>query len=169
MIFCQRPQPGTKPFLPATFEFHQRALKVIYRMFRILIIDPNTPFRKSLIKSLSSQFPAAELRDAATGAEGLKQMDTFAPHLIFMDFYLPDISSLDLAKKIRASHSEIIMAIFVRYDSPEYQAAANECGVAHLIPKDDWTVKDILALVEAVLSGTQSAHLKKAENGNSQT
>ena len=54
---------------------------------------------------------------------------------------------------------EIIMAIFVRYDSPEYQAAANECGVAHLIPKDDWTVKDILALVETVLSGTQSSHL----------
>ena len=138
-------------------------------MFKILIIDPNTPFRKSLIKSLNSQFPAAELRDTATGEEGLKQMDTFAPHLIFMDFYLPDIGGLDLAKKIRASHSEIIMAIFVRYDSPEYQAAANECGVAHLIPKDDWTVKDILALVEAVLSGTQNSDLKKAENVDSQT
>jgi DNA-binding NarL/FixJ family response regulator len=132
---------------------HQKAFKVIYRMFKILIIDPNTPFRKSLIKSLKSQFPAAGLRDTATGEEGLKQTDTFAPQLIFIDFYLPDFSGLDLAKKIRASHSEIIMAIFVRYDSPEYQAAANECGVAHLIPKDDWTVKDILALVEAVSSG----------------
>ena len=138
-------------------------------MFKILIIDPNTPFRKSLIKSLSSQFPAAEFRDAAAGEAGLKQMDTFAPHLIFMDLYLPDINGLDLAKKIRASHSEIIMAIFVRYDSPEYQTAAIECGVDHLIPKDDWTVKDILALVEAVSSGQQISHLKKAENGHSRT
>jgi hypothetical protein len=54
------------------------------------------------------------------------------------------------------------MAIFVRYDSPEYQAATNECGVAHLIPKDDWTVKDILALVETVLSCRPISHLKKA-------
>ena len=99
MIFCQRPQSGIEPFLPATYKVHQRALKVIYRMFKILIVDPNTPFRKSLIKSLSSQFPAAELRDAATGEEGLKQMNTFAPQLIFMDFYIPDISGLDLAKK----------------------------------------------------------------------
>jgi two-component system KDP operon response regulator KdpE len=131
-------------------------------MFKILIIDPNTPFRKSLIKSLSSQFPAAGLRDTATGEEGLKQIDTFAPHLVFMDFYLPDIRGLDLAKKIRASHSGIIMVIFVRYDSPEYQAAADECGVAHLIPKDDWTVKDILALVEDVLSDTQISDFKNA-------
>jgi DNA-binding NarL/FixJ family response regulator len=167
VILCQHPQSGTEPFLPATFKIHQRAFKGIYRMFKILIIDPNTPFRKSLINSLSSQFPAAELRDVATGEGGFNQMDTFVPHLIFLDLYLPDISGLDLAKKIRASHSEIIMAIFVNSDSPEYQAAAYECGVAHLIPKDDWTVKDILALVEAVLSGTHSSHLKKAENGHS--
>ncbi|MGD9077791.1 MAG: response regulator [Desulfobacterales bacterium] len=166
MIFCRRPQPGTEPFLPATFKIHQKALKGIYRMFKILIIDPNTPFRKSLVKSLSSQFPAAELRGAATGEDGLKQMDTFAPHLIFMDFYLPDISGLDLAKKIRASHSEIILAIFVHYDSPEYQAAANECGVVHLIPKDDWAVKDILALVESVISDTGLSQLQKSGNGN---
>jgi DNA-binding NarL/FixJ family response regulator len=138
-------------------------------MFKILIIDPNTPFRKSLIKSLSSQFPETELRDAVSGEEGLNQMDTFAPHLIFMDLYLPDISGLDLAKKIRASHSEIITAIFVRYDFPEYQAAASKCGVAHLIPKDDWTVKDILALVEAVSSGRQKSNLKKADNDHFKT
>jgi DNA-binding NarL/FixJ family response regulator len=137
-------------------------------MFKILIIDPNTPFRKSLIKSLSNQFPEVELRDADSGEEGINQMDTFAPQLIFIDFYLPDISGLDFAKKIRALNSEIIMAIFVRYDSPEYQAAANDCGVAHLIPKDDWTVGEILALVEAVLSGTQNSHLKKTKNGHSQ-
>ena len=135
-------------------------------MFKILIIDPNTPFRKSLIKSLSSQFPAVGLRDAATGKEGLKQMDTFAPHLIFMDFYLPDISGLDLAKKIRAFHSEIIMAIFVNYDSPEYQAAVSECGIAHLIPKDNWSGKDILALVESVISDTGISQPQKSENEN---
>ena len=167
MIFRQRPKSGAEPFLPATFKIHHRALKVIYRMFKILIIDPNTAFRKSLKKSLNSQFPAAELRDTATGEEGLKQMDNFAPHLIFMDLYLPDIGGLYLSKKISEYHSEIILAIFVGYDSPEYQAAANECGVAHLIPKDDWTVKDILALVEAVSSGTQISHLKKAENDHS--
>ena len=80
-------------------------------LFGVYVKKPTTS-----VKPFS--FPAAELRDTAAGEEGLKQMDTFEPHLIFMDLYLPDISGLDLAKKIRAFHSEIIMAIFVRYDSP---------------------------------------------------
>jgi hypothetical protein len=42
------------------------------------------------------------------------------------------------------------IAVFTRYDSPEYRdrAAANNCGVAGLIPKDDWTSEGILGLVE---------------------
>jgi hypothetical protein len=58
------------------------------------------------------------------------------------------------------------MAIFVRYDSPEYQAAASECGIAHLIPKDDWTVRGILALVESFISDTGISQLQRSGNGN---
>jgi DNA-binding NarL/FixJ family response regulator len=103
----------------------------------------------------SSKFSAAELREAGSGEEGLYQIDTLAPQMIFIDIYLPDISGLELARKIRETHSEIIMAIFASFDSPEYQATGSDSGVEHLIPKDDSTVKDILALVESVLSGTR--------------
>lgn len=120
-------------------------------MLKILIIDANTPFRKSLAKSLITRFPAVELQEAGSGGEGLKKVDTFAPQLIFIDIYLPDQNGLDLAKKIKTSHSEIIITIFASCDSPEYQAAANDSGVEHLIPKDDWTGKDILNLVGAIL------------------
>ncbi len=125
--------------------------KVMMDMFKILIIDPNTPFRESLKKSIITRFPAVELQEAGSGAEGLNKVDTFAPQLIFIDIYLPDINGLDLAKKIKASYPEAIISLFASYDSPEYQAAAKDSGVEHLIPKDDWTAKDILNWVEAVL------------------
>lgn len=123
-------------------------------MFRILIIDPNTPFRESLRKIINGRFPTIEIQEAAAGAEGLAALNTFAPLLIFIDIYLPDKNGLDLAKKIKASYPEIIIVIFARYDSPEYQAAANDCGAEHLIPKDDWTGEDILALVESIVLDT---------------
>ena len=119
-------------------------------MFRILIIDPNTPFRESLRKIINGRFPTIEIQEAADGAEGLATLNTFTPLLIFIDIYLPDKNGLDLAKKIKASYPEIIVAIFASYDSPEYRAAANDSGVEHLIPKDDWTGEDILALVESI-------------------
>jgi response regulator of citrate/malate metabolism len=51
------------------------------------------------MKSLNSRFPAAELCEAGSGKEGLNPVDAFAPQLIFIDIYLPDISGFNLAKK----------------------------------------------------------------------
>jgi DNA-binding NarL/FixJ family response regulator len=133
-------------------------------MFRILIIDPNTPFRESLRKIINGRFPTIEIQEAAAGAEGLAKLNTFAPLLIFIDIYLPDKNGLDLARKIKASHPEIIVAIFARYDSPEYQAAANDSGVEHLIPKDDWTGEDILALVESIFLDTEISRPAKIDH-----
>ncbi len=126
-------------------------------MFKILIIDPNTPFRESLKKSIITRFPAVELQEAGSGAEGLNKVDTFAPQLIFIDIYLPDISGFDLAKKIKTSYPEIIIATFASFDSPEYQAAAAACGVKYLIPKDDWSSEKLLEFVESVLANFEKA------------
>ena len=84
-------------------------------------------------------------------------MGAFAPQLIFIDIYLADISGFDLAKKIKTSYPEIIIAAFASFDSPEYQAAAAACGVEYLIPKDDWSSEKILEFVESVLTNFEKA------------
>ena len=132
-------------------------------MLRILIIDPNIPFRESLGKIINDRFPRIEIQAFAAADEGLRKLKTFAPHLIFVDIHLPDRNGLDLAKEIKTSFPEIIIAIFARYDSPEYQTAANDSGVEHLIPKDDWTGEDILALVESIFIDTEISHPAKID------
>jgi DNA-binding NarL/FixJ family response regulator len=143
--------------------------KDILAMFKILIIDSNTLFRRSLGKSLYGRFPAVEIQEAGSGAVGLRKVGSFAPQLIFIDIYLPDISGYDLAKKIKSSYPEIIIAIFVSLDSPEYRAAAAQCGVEHLIPKDDWTAADILDWVQSTRSDYEISHMIKTKNEKSKT
>ena len=133
-------------------------------MYKILIIDSNTLFRSSLGKSLYSRLPEVEIREAGSGAEGLEMVTTFSPQLIFIDIYLSDINGFELAKKIKTAFPEMIIATFASFDSPEYREAAAQCGVAHLIPKDDWTGEDILALVESTLSGTGRSLRVKTDN-----
>ena len=131
--------------------------KAMVNMFKILIIDSNTLFRKSLGKSLFARFPAVQIQESGSGAEGLRKVEAFSPQLIFIDIYLPDISGFDLAKKIKTSYPEIVIATFARFDSPEYQAAAAACGVKYLIPKDDWSSEKILEFVESVLTNFENA------------
>ena len=133
-------------------------------MFKILIIDPNIPFRKSLSKIIHDRFPQLEIVEASTGDQGLIRLKKFTPALVFIDIYLPDHNGLDLAKTIKTAYPEIIIAIFAMYDSPEYQAAANDSGVEYLIPKDDWTGSDFLALIESILANAGTSrriHINK--------
>ena len=138
-------------------------------MYKILIIDSNSLFRKSLRKSLGARFPTIEIQESGSGAEGLRKVDTFAPQLIFIDIHLSDISGFDFAKKIKRTYPETIIATFTSFDSPEYQSAAAACGVAHLIPKDDWSGSDILSLVESILASTHTSDLVKAEKDHSES
>ncbi len=121
-------------------------------MFKILIVDPNDPFRRSLKKVLVNRFQLVDIREASDGSEGLKMVQVFNPNLIFLEIHLPSESGLDLARQIKIDHPDIIIVILTSYDLPEYKTAAEESGVAHLVPKDDWTGEDMIALVQAILS-----------------
>ena len=99
--------------------------------------DPDTPFRKSFGDSLIRWFPRPENQEAGSAVQGLTQLDTLTQQLIFIDIHLPDSNGLDLAKTIKQFYPQIVIAVFTRYDSPEYRAAANNSGVAHLIPKNE--------------------------------
>jgi DNA-binding NarL/FixJ family response regulator len=121
-------------------------------MFKILIVDPNDPFRQSLKKVLMNRFPFIDIQEASDGTEGMDKVNTFDPNLIFLEIHLPAQSGLDLARRIKIEHPDIIIVILTSYDMPEYQTAAEESGVEHLVPKDDWTGVDMIDLVQLILS-----------------
>jgi len=121
-------------------------------MFKILIIDPNKPFQQSLKKVLVNRFPFVDIQEAPDGLEGMDMVPDFNPNLIFIDLHLPSESGFDLARKIKSAYPEIVTVILTSYDSPEYKAAAMNSGVEHLVPKDDWTGEDMIALVHTIMA-----------------
>jgi YesN/AraC family two-component response regulator len=125
-------------------------------MFKILIVDPNGPFRQSLKNVLVNRFPFIDIQEASDGNEGMVKVNTFNPNLIFLEIHLPAQNGLDLALKIKTDHPDIIIVILTSYDLPEYQTAAKESGIEHLVPKDDWTGVDMADLVQSILSDLDS-------------
>ena len=122
-------------------------------MFKILIIDPNVPFRQSLKKVLVNRFPFVAIEEAADGEEGADRVETFHPNLIFLELHLPQESGLDFARRIKDDHPDTVIIILTSYYLPEYRIAAEESGIEHLVPKDDWTGEDMITLVQSILSG----------------
>ena len=101
---------------------------------------------------LANRFPFVDIREVSDGIQGVEIVQSFKPNLIFLEIHLPSESGLALARQIKHDHPEIIIVILTSYNLPEYQTAAEESGVEHLIPKDDWTGEDMIALVHTILA-----------------
>ena len=53
---------------------------------------------------------------------------------------------------LAVSNPEIVIVILTSYNLPEYKKAAEESGIEHFVPKDDWTGKDMVDLVRVILT-----------------
>jgi len=107
-------------------------------MKRILIVEDNAFFLKFLKEILHSRFPSMDILEAANGDEAMQKIKTLPPNAIFMDLRLPGENGLELTKKIKAQHPDIIVVILTNYDLPEYREAAYQCGADHFLPKDSF-------------------------------
>ena len=90
--------------------------------------------------------------EAADGVEALKEIDCGAPNLIFMDFMLPGENGLELTRKIKASHPDIIIIILTSYDLREIQKLATQYKPDYFFNKSSITTGEIATLVKSILS-----------------
>ena len=119
------------------------------KKFRILIVDDNVFFRKALMERLQTSFPEVAINEVAKGGEALGEIDAFLPDLIFMDIKLSGENGLELTKKIKSAHPNIIIFIMTSYDLFEYRDAASQYGANRFLAKDSFNWKELEELVKS--------------------
>ena len=126
-------------------------------MFKILIVEDSFLFRNLLKETLQSQFPAAEVIEAADGKEALQKIDFSNPNLVFMDIELHGENGLNLTRRIKAQYPHLVVIFLTSHDLQEYRDAAYQSGADYFLSKGTATKVDILALVDSILSDRQSS------------
>jgi CheY-like chemotaxis protein len=119
--------------------------------FKVLIVEDSTLFRQLLKAMLQDRFSSIEIHEAMDGEEALQKTEVLRPVLIFMDIRLPGENGLELTRRIKARHPEIIVIILTAYDLPEYREVSEQYA-DYFFSKDSVTTENILKLVESVLS-----------------
>ncbi len=121
-------------------------------MLKTLIVDDSATFRKTFKKALCERFPFMLIEEALDATEALQKIKAFLPNLVFMDIRLPGESGLELTRRIKASHPEIVIIILTAYDLREYREVAYDGGADAFIPKSSLNLADIAALIKSVFS-----------------
>jgi DNA-binding NarL/FixJ family response regulator len=119
--------------------------------FKVLIVEDSALFRESFTSSLVDRFPAVEFHGAGDGGEALQKVEAYHPNLIFMDIRLPGESGLELTRKIKISHPDILIVILTSYDLPEYREAATQYRADYFFSKGSSEAANIFKLVESIL------------------
>ena len=121
-------------------------------MFKTLLVEDNSAFRELYKSTLRDHFPSMEIAEAVDGVEAMNAIAASLPDLIFMDIKLPGENGLQLTKKIKKDHPEIIVAVLTSYDFPEYREAAVKNGADYFLVKGLETSEEVLTLVEKIFS-----------------
>jgi DNA-binding NarL/FixJ family response regulator len=128
-------------------------------MFKTMLIEDNSPFRSVFKEGLKSRFPSMTITEAVNSEEALTEIGALSPHLIFMDIRLPGENGLELTRRIKTDHPEIIIIIFTSHNIPEYLEAAARYKDDYFLSKSSVATEEIFKLVKIIL-------LEKGFNAN---
>jgi DNA-binding NarL/FixJ family response regulator len=112
---------------------------------RILLVDDNPSVRHYLRAILELQTSWQVCGEARTGAEALQKVLEALPDLIVLDYQMPDLNGVDIARQICELSPKIPILMVTIHLSRQLADAARQAGVRGACAK-----QDIGSVVEAV-------------------
>lgn len=103
---------------------------------RILVADDQALVRDSLAELLATE--EHEVRTAADGAQAIDIAAVWHPHVVLLDVYMPGLSGLDAARRLRALEGGREMTLFMLSGmeiTPAWAALARDAGFDDCLDK----------------------------------
>jgi two-component system invasion response regulator UvrY len=114
-------------------------------VIRILIVDDNPAVRRYLRAILEQQESWQVSGEARSGAEALQSVLQAPPDLVVLDYQMPDLNGVDVARQISELFPKLPILMVTLHLSKQLADAAREAGVRGACAK-----QDISSVVEAV-------------------
>ncbi|MBM4082771.1 MAG: sigma-54-dependent Fis family transcriptional regulator, partial [Planctomycetes bacterium] len=100
---------------------------------RILIVDDDHITRRSLSEFLHLE--GYEVEVAECGTEALQKVEQNGFNVVLTDLSMPDVSGLEILKKIKAQEPETIVVIITGYGTIESAVESIKLGAYHYVTK----------------------------------
>ena len=118
-------------------------------MVRILVVDDNPSVRHYLRALLEQRSTWQVCAEARTGKEALQRVEKNRPDMILLDFQMPDLNGLDVARQISSLFPEIPILMVTIHLSKQLAEEARRVGIRGACAKTD--VGSIVEAVDALL------------------
>lgn len=118
-------------------------------MVRILLVDDNPSVRQYLRAILEQQSSWHVCGEARSGAEALKKVVENSPDLVLLDYQMPDLNGVDIARQISQLCPKVCILMVTLHLSRRLVEEARIAGVRGACAKQD--IGSVIEAVEILL------------------
>jgi len=118
----------------------------------ILIGDDHSVVRRGLKAILGEAYPNADIEEAIDGSDLLKKAVSREWQIIISDITMPDLSGLEVVKKIKELKPRIPVLILSIHSAEHYATRVLKAGAAGYLTKESAT-EELVNAVKHIISG----------------
>jgi DNA-binding NarL/FixJ family response regulator len=107
------------------------------RNVRVLTVDDQERFRVAARDVIAATAGFESVGEAASGEEALGAVDRLAPELVLLDVRMPGLDGLEVARRVTATHPEVVVVLISIDDRVDVPSAAQLARVP-LVRKQDF-------------------------------
>lgn len=135
-------------------------------VLKVLVIDDEPGIRSGVTRILQNFHVAYpfmdedytyEVREAASGEEGIEMIEGEMPDIILLDNKLPGIQGIEVLEHIREKKYDVVVAMITSYASLDVAVRATRDGATDFIPKP-FTPQELKSSIENI---TKQQYLKR--------
>ena len=116
---------------------------------RVLLADDHPGVRAGIRTLLEKASDIEVVGEAGDGFEALKLAEDLAPDVLLLDIEMPQMSGVEVARKLRARGSPIRILVLSAYQDRQYIQAALSSGAMGYLTKDEAPEKIVKAVRNA--------------------
>jgi DNA-binding NarL/FixJ family response regulator len=122
------------------------------KKIKIILVDDHQLVRDGIKALLSGTSDIEIIGEASDGKELFQQLATLKPDLLIMDISLPDISGIEITKKICQDFPGIKVMMLSMYNSEDFILNSIKAGAKGYLPKNT-SRNELLEAIYAIQSG----------------
>ena len=115
---------------------------------RVMVVEDAPEFQELVVLTLTLEPHFNVEFIASSGEEAMEAFDRVSPELVLLDFRLPGIDGLETAKRMKERRPEVKIALVTAYAEDVLKRAATEANVEAVIPKADFSLARVQAVLE---------------------
>ena len=118
----------------------------------VLIVDDHQMFREGIRKRLEAEPDICIVGEAASAEEAYAKVQETRPAIVILDIRLPNVSGIELARRLRQQWPELKILVLSGYDFDQYIRALARIGIDGYILKDS-SQESLVGAIREIASG----------------